>query len=73
MTYNKKKELLERMDKSYKMEFGFTEFNSKQFNVMYREHSRELEEVIWNKKQDKNYQTLYEIAEKDCVATNERG
>lgn len=45
-----KKELLERMDKSYKIEFGFTEFNSKQFNVMYREHSRELEEVLWNKK-----------------------
>ncbi len=56
-----KKELLERMDKSYKMEFGFTEFNSKQFNVMYREHSHELEEVLWNKKKDENYQTLYEI------------
>ena len=56
-----KKELLERMDKSYKMEFGFTEFNYKQFNVMYREHSHELEEVLWNKKKDENYQTLYEI------------
>lgn len=58
-----KEELLERMDKSYKMEFGFTEFNSKQFNVMYREHSHDLEEVLWNKKKDENYQTLYEIIE----------
>lgn len=56
-----RKELLERMDKSYKIEFGFNEFNSKQFNVMYREHSPELEEVLWDKKNDENYRTLYEI------------
>lgn len=58
-----KKELLEQMDKSYKMEFGFNEFNSKQFNVMYREHSRELEEVLWDQKNDENYRALYKIIE----------
>lgn len=56
-----RKELLGRMDKSYKTEFGFNEFNSKQFNVMYREYSRELEEVLWNKKVDGDYKILHEI------------
>lgn len=51
---HQRKELLESIDKSYKMEFGFNEFNSKQFNVMYREHSHELEEVLWGKKQMKD-------------------
>lgn len=56
-----RKELLESMDKSYKMEFGFNEFNAKQFNVMYREHSHEMEEVIWGKKADEGYKSLYDI------------
>lgn len=56
-----RKELLESMDKSYKMEFGFNEFNSKQFNVLYREHSYELEEVLWDKKTDEGYKALYSI------------
>lgn len=56
-----RKELCEQMDKSYKMEFGFNEFNSKQFNVIYRKYSRELEEVLWDKKVDEDYKTLYEI------------
>lgn len=58
-----RKELLESMDKSYKMEFGFNEFNSKQFNVLYRKHSHELEEVLWNKKKDEGYKALYSILE----------
>lgn len=58
-----RKELLESMDKSYKMEFGFNEFNSKQFNVMYREHSHELEEVLCGKKTDEGYKALYNILE----------
>lgn len=58
---HQRKELLESIDKSYKMEFGFNEFNSKQFNAMYREHSHELEEVLWGKKTDEGYQALYNI------------
>lgn len=56
-----RKELLESMDKSYKMEFGFNEFNSKQFNVLYREHSHELEEMLWDKKADERYKAVYSI------------
>lgn len=58
-----RKELLESIGKSYKMEFGFNEFNSKQFNVLYRKHSHELEEVLWNKKTDEGYKALYSILE----------
>lgn len=58
-----KKELLEQMDKSYKMEFGFNEFNSKQLNVMYRQHSHELEEVLQEQKNDRIYRMLYELIE----------
>lgn len=56
-----RKDLLEQMDKSYKIEFGFNEFNSKQFNVMYREHSRELEEILWAQNNNKNFQILDKI------------
>ncbi len=56
-----RKVFLESMDKSYKMEFGFNEFNAKQFNVMYREYSHELEEVLWDKKVDEGYKALYDI------------
>lgn len=58
-----RRELLESMDKSYKMEFGYNEFNSKQFNLMYREHFHELEEVIWGIKADEGYKALYNILE----------
>lgn len=39
----------------------FNEFNAKQFNVMYREYSHELEEVLWDKKVDEGYKALYDI------------
>lgn len=58
-----RKELLEVMDQSYKMEFGFNEFNAKQFNMMYREHSHELEEVLWGRKADEEYLVLYHLLE----------
>lgn len=58
-----RKDLLESMNKSYKIEFGFNEFNAKQFNVMYREYSHELEEVLWDKKVDEGYKALYNILE----------
>lgn len=56
-----KKELLESMDRSYKIEFGFNEFNVKQLNQMYREYSCDLEEVLDGKKTDKGYEKLYHI------------
>ena len=56
-----KKELLESMDRSYKMEFGFNEFNAKQLNQIYREYSCDLEEVLDGKKADRGYETLYYI------------
>lgn len=58
-----RRELLESIGKSYKMEFGFNEFNFKQFNVLYRKHAHELEEVLWNKKTDEGYKALYSILE----------
>lgn len=58
-----RKVLLESMDKFYKMEFGFNEFNAKQFNVMYREYSNELEKVLLGKKVDEGYKALYNILE----------
>ena len=67
-----RKVLLESMDKFYKMEFGFNEFNAKQFNVMYREYSNELEKVLLGKKVDEGYKHYIIIAQQLIKANNSK-
>lgn len=44
----KKQYLTEQLCISYKSEFGFNSQNSKQFNVMFRSHRKQIESIIQN-------------------------
>lgn len=41
-----KYKLMKKLAESFKSEFGFNLYNSKQFNIKYREHKKTIEEVI---------------------------
>ncbi|QTO26227.1 MULTISPECIES: thiopeptide-type bacteriocin biosynthesis protein [unclassified Bacteroides] len=41
-----KQRILDKMDSSFKMEFGFNQFNVKQLNAMYRKYSMEIDFVV---------------------------
>lgn len=43
---NKKKEIISQMSDSYKAEFGFNYYNSKQFNVKFRENKKIIEQIF---------------------------
>jgi len=44
----KKQKLLDMLSKSFKIEFGYNEFNSKQFNRKFRENKKIVESVLNN-------------------------
>jgi len=48
LTIEEKQKLMEETGKSYKTEFGFNEFNSKQFNTKFRENKKTVESVLNN-------------------------
>ena len=54
LTMEEKQKLMENVSKAYKTEFGFNEFNSKQFNTKFRENKKIVESILNN--------TLNEIA-----------
>ena len=41
-----KQKLMEEVSKTYKTEFGFTEFNAKQFNTKFRDNKKTVESVL---------------------------
>ncbi len=49
LTIEKKKELITYMSDSYKLEFGYNRYNSKQFNSKFREN-RKMIELLFNQK-----------------------
>jgi len=53
-----KQKLMEEAGKSYKTEYGFNEFNSKQFNSKYRENKKIIESVLNNTIQKKEFISL---------------
>jgi thiopeptide-type bacteriocin biosynthesis protein len=48
LNLEEKQQLLENLSKSFKIEFGFNEFNSKQFNTKFRENKKIAESVLNN-------------------------
>jgi len=53
-----KKKFMEQLSSSFKKEFNFNEFNSKQFNDKYREHKNAIENIMKDKLDDKLFLQL---------------
>ncbi|MGC3977419.1 MAG: thiopeptide-type bacteriocin biosynthesis protein [Paludibacteraceae bacterium] len=49
----------EKMSDSYKLEFGFNQFNSKQFNSLFRDNKNNIESVLNNKISENEFKKLY--------------
>lgn len=47
--------LTDMLDQSYKREFGFTMYNAKQLNTIYRQHRKTICDILENKIEDENY------------------
>lgn len=47
--------LADMLDQSYKREFGFTMYNAKQLNTIYRQHSKTICDILENKIENENY------------------
>ena len=55
-----KQKLMENISKSFKTEFGFNEFNSKQFNSKFRENKKTVESVLNNTFNEKVFISLFQ-------------
>ena len=54
-----KQKLVENVSKSFKAEFGFNEFNSKQFNSKFRDNKKIVESVLNNTLKEKEFVSLF--------------
>lgn len=59
-----KQELLKVMNKSFKKEFGFNKFNSKEFNSKFRENKKTIESVLNQTINDPNFADFTTIIKK---------
>ena len=59
-----KQKLIEEASKAFKTEFGFNEFNSKQFNTKFRENKKTVESVLNNDFNEKDFISLFEPIKK---------
>jgi thiopeptide-type bacteriocin biosynthesis protein len=59
LSLEEKQQLLENLSKSFKTEFGFNEFNSKQFNTKFRENKKAIEAVLSNTLNEPAFISLY--------------
>lgn len=57
-------QLLETMSNSFKLEFGFDKFNSKQFNSKFRDKKSIIESVLNNEVRDENFHRLLKYVTK---------
>ena len=64
LNITEKQKLMENVSKSYKTEFGFNEFNSKQFNSKFRENKKTVESVLNNTIQEKEFISLFQSIKK---------
>ena len=64
LSIEEKQNLMGNMSKSFKTEFGFNEFNSKQFNLKFRENKKSIESVLNNTIQEKDFISLYQPIKK---------
>jgi thiopeptide-type bacteriocin biosynthesis protein len=58
-TITGKQQLMETVSHAYKIEFGFNEYNSKQFNTKFRENKTVIESIFNDTIDDKNFLSLY--------------
>lgn len=58
LNIEKKQELLKNMSNSFKQEFGFNKYNSKQFNAKFRHNRKTIESVLNKTINDSNFQSL---------------
>ena len=58
LSIEEKQKLMEEAGKAYKTEFGFTEFNSKQFNTKFRDNKKTVESVLNNTLNEKAFVLL---------------
>jgi len=59
-----KQKQMEEMSKAYKIEFGFNEFNSKQFNTKFRDHKKTIESVLNNSLNEEAFTSLSQPIQK---------
>lgn len=59
-----KQKMVENISKPFKLEFGFNEFNSKQFNAKFRENKKTVEIVLNNTFPGKEFATLCKFVRK---------
>jgi len=64
LTIEEKQKLMEETGKSYKAEFGFNEFNAKQFNTKFRENKKTVESVLNNSLNEKDFISLLQPIKK---------
>ena len=64
LNIEEKRKLMEIVSKSFKTEFGFNEFNSKQFNTKFRDNKKTVESVLNNTIQEKEFIALYQPIKK---------
>lgn len=58
-----KQQFLESLSQSFKSEFGFNEYNSKQFNVKFRENKNLIEAVMNNKERSNDFSRYLKLIE----------
>jgi thiopeptide-type bacteriocin biosynthesis protein len=56
-----KKSLIESMNNAYKIEFGYNEYNSKPFNIKFRENKQVVESVLNDTIKDKAFIGLFKF------------
>jgi len=64
LNLGEKQKLMDEVEKAYKNEFGFSEFNSKQFNTKFRENKKTVELVLNNEITEKEFLSLFQPIKK---------
>ena len=64
LNIEEKLKLMENLCKLYKIEFGFNDYNSKQFNTKYRENKAVVESVLNNTFIEKEFVSLFQVIKK---------
>ncbi len=56
---NAKKDIMDKISNSFKIEFGFNQYNAKQFNTKYRDNKKNIEDVLNDTIKDTKFKALY--------------
>ncbi|MDR0230821.1 MAG: thiopeptide-type bacteriocin biosynthesis protein [Dysgonamonadaceae bacterium] len=64
LNMEEKQKLMEILSKSYKVEFGFNDYNSKQFNTKFRENKSIVESVLNNALNETAFISLFQAIKK---------